>query len=180
MTNGKEKLISALLNCFQRIDNKEPNTEKLQYMKEALPSMTEDESQELIIRLLRRCKYEPTIAEIMDEWRTLKRCQRAIFVPQQREDRRVFSPKIAKLLADTRRAIQRGEAVPGVVVDSMLITFARSFFPGISLETITRNKLELSCCLMEQQRELEENCRYRTVPVMDSDGEITCCMRKIV
>ena len=103
--------------------------------------MTEDESQELIIRLLRRCKYEPTIAEIMDEWRTLKRCQRAVFVPQQREDKRVFSPKIAKLLA---------------------------------------NKLELSCCLMEQQRELEENCRYRTVPVMDSDGEITCCMRKIV
>ncbi len=112
--------------------------------------MTDSDTKELLVRLLKRCKFEPTIAEIMDEWRTLQ------------------------------RAIRNGEPIPGVEVDSTLITFARNFFPGISLETITRNKLELSCCLMERQQELDENCRYRTVPVMDSNGEITCCMRKIV
>ena len=142
--------------------------------------MTEDESRELLIRLLKRCKYEPTIAEIMDEWRTMRRCSRPVVFTAKRVEKPVFNPKVAKLLQETRAAIREGRPVTGVVVDEKLMTFARGYFPGISLATMQRNALELSCCYQEQLREIEANSRYRTVPVMDEEGVISSWMRRIV
>ena len=180
MTSGKEKLISALLNCFQKTGSQEPNAEKMRYMKEALPELDENESRELIIRLLKRCQYEPTIAEIMDEWRTMRRCSRPVVFTAKRVEKPVFNPKVARLLQETKAAIREGRPVAGVVIDEKLMTFARGYFPGISLATMQRNALELSCCYQEQLREIEANSRYRTVPVMDEDGVISSWMRRIV
>ena len=142
--------------------------------------MTEDESRELLIRLLKRCKYEPTIAEIMDEWRTMRLCSRLVIFTAKRVEKPVFNPKVSRLLQETKAAIREGRPVAGVVIDEQLMTFARGYFPGISLATMQRNALELSCCYQEQLREIEANSRYRTVPVMDEDGVISSWMRRIV
>ena len=44
------------------------NDYKLKMLEEMLPeTMTAKEAESLLHRLLKRCKYEPSIAEVMDE-----------------------------------------------------------------------------------------------------------------
>lgn len=142
--------------------------------------MNDSESRELLVRLLRRCRYEPSIAEIADEWRTMKRCSRAVFAASPRQERQTVSAAAARLIRQAQEAIRQGGRVSGIAVSPELIQFARSFFPGISLATIERNKLELACCMAERQQELDEESPYRTIPVMHRSGDITVCMRRMV
>ena len=60
-----------------------------------------------------------------------------------------------------------------------LIRFARSFFPEISLPVIERNRLEISNCMTDRQKDLERKDGYMTYMKLDKNGVITLYMSKI-
>ena len=120
MNDSKKRFIESLMKYFASAtvspSQMEAKKERGRLMYQTLPVMTDDESRELLIRLLKRCKYEPTIAEIMDEWRTMRRCSRPVVFTAKRVEKPVFNPKVAKLLQETRAAIREGRPVAVLVM----------------------------------------------------------------
>ena len=60
-----------------------------------------------------------------------------------------------------------------------LIRFARSFFPEISMSILERNRLEISNCMTDRQKDLERKDGYMTYMKLDKNGVITLYMSKI-
>ena len=126
MNDSKMRLIGSLMKYFTNVnvrrENVEEQKERRKLMYQTLPVMTDDEARELLIRLLKRCKYEPTIAEIMDEWRTMRRCSRPVVFTAKRVEKPVFNPKVARLLQETRAAIREERIVASGVQPNIVIT----------------------------------------------------------
>ena len=106
-----------------------------------------------------------------------------------RENRRpqVFRPGPAQTvpqrhinrLKDTRQALLEGRPIEGMNLSEKLIRFARSFFPEISLPVIERNRLEISNCMTDRQKDLERKDGYMTYMKLDKNGVITLYMSRI-
>ncbi|WP_296901972.1 hypothetical protein [uncultured Megasphaera sp.] len=148
-------------------------------LEEMLPeTMTATQAQSLLHRLLKRCKFEPSIAEVMDEWYAIIRENRrpeafkagpAQAVPQRHINQ----------LKDTRQALLEGRPVEGTNLSKELIQFARGFFPEISLSLIEKNRLEISNCMTDRKKDRERKDGYMTYMNLDKNGVITLYMSKL-
>ena len=96
--------------------------------------MTAKEAESLLHRLLKRCKYEPSIAEVMDEWYAILRENRRPEAFHAGPARTVPQRHINQL-KDTRQALLEGRPIEGMNLSKELIRFARSFFPEISWQS---------------------------------------------
>ena len=78
-----------------------------------------------------------------------------------------------------QRDVSEGKPFPQPETTPEMIQFARQYFRNISEETVTRNWLEISVCMRENEKETKNNSRYRTVMHLEKDGTIELFMRKI-
>lgn len=140
--------------------------------------MTAKEADSLLHRLLKRCKYEPSIAEVMDEWYAILREKRRPEAFQAGPARTVPQRHINQL-KDTRQALLEGRPIEGMNLSKKLIRFARSFFPEISMSILERNRLEISNCMTDRQKDLERKDGYMTYMKLDKNGVITLYMSRI-
>lgn len=140
--------------------------------------MTAQEAECLLHCLLKRCKFEPSIAEVMDEWYAIVRENRCPEAFQAGPSRTVPQRHINQL-KDTRQALLEGRPIDGLNLSDELIGFARSFFPEISLPVIERNRLEISNCMTDRQKDLERKDGYMTYMKLHKNGVITLYMAKI-
>lgn len=140
--------------------------------------MTAQEAESLLHRLLKRCKFEPSIAEVMEEWYAIVRENRRSQVFRPGPAQTVPQRHINRL-KDTRQALLEGRPIEGLNLSKELIRFARSFFPEISLPVIERNRLEISNCMTDRQKDLERKDGYMTYMKLNKNGVITLYMSKI-
>lgn len=137
--------------------------------------MNERDMQDLLHRLLRRCKYEPTIAEIMDEWKALKRARQpsapAVVTP------RVCNPAVMRRLKAEKEAIAAGTFVAKNVMTPVLAAYARQWLPDVTDEELRQNAAEIAAAYGEMRRECDANARYIT-GLIRHGGMILSCMRR--
>lgn len=138
--------------------------------------MTVEQSQDLKVRLLRRCKFEPTIAEIMEEWKGMQRQpQRQSY---QIQEKRVYDPSVAKALRETKQALQDGTYQWHHVVTPVLAAFAKHWIPDITAAELQANIMEIE----QAQRDMKDDyaCQRPYVTgLMRHEGMILTCMRHI-
>ena len=70
----RENITSTLMRCYMKPGERSCNDYKLKMLEEMLPeTMTAQQAESLLHRLLKRCKFEPSIAEVMEEWYAIVR-----------------------------------------------------------------------------------------------------------
>ncbi len=153
--------------------------QKLRMMKEILPDMTAGQAHDLAVRILKQYTYEPSIAQILEEWRLMKREQAPArhalpaYAPKPVHPRHISRLKLA------RDALHNGKKVERTAITQELIDFARTFFPHISLERIEANAMEISNCKTDREKDRAMHRPYRTKMKMDEQGVITLYMSPV-
>lgn len=143
-------------------------------MAEILPEMTARQAHDLAVRILKQYTYEPSIAQILEEWRVMQRATRKDILPS-------YTPKPVSLrqisrLKQVKESLKTGNSAEGVAVTPELIAFARTFFPHISLERIEANRIEISNCKTDREQDRILNRQYMTNMRLDEQGLITLYM----
>ena len=134
--------------------------------------------EELGERLVKRCKYMPTVVEILDEWHLM--CRQQIRKAQFTDERHVKPNKaLLARIREIREQANSGRRFPDPVVKPDVIEFAHSVFPDLSENLIRRNWQNITSCRYENEKELKNNCRYRTVMKLEKDGTIELMVREI-
>lgn len=136
--------------------------------------MNLDQAQALKIRLLKRCKYEPTIAEIWDEWKAMKR--RTTPRRVSRETPVVYDPAVARLLREQKQAIADGTYRPAHSVTPVLRAYAKRCIPDITEQEIEDNVLEIAASYRDMKASYEPGHAY-VAAIMRHGGMIVPCMR---
>lgn len=144
-------------------------------MKEILPDMTIRQAHELAVRILKQYTYEPSIAQILEEWRLMKREQAPVSYAIPKASASVH-PNVIHRLKQIRQDLQQGKKIEGSLVTTELIDFARTFFPHISLERIEANAMEIANCKTDREQDRAMHRPYMTNMVMDEQGSITLYM----
>lgn len=153
------------------------NAQFVRVLKRSLPGeLTAEQGEELGSRLAQRCTFPPTIAEILDEWRVMRRdMRRREAMPPPVPVRR--NPAVARQVRAVRDLLQQGRPLPRGEVTPELRDFARRFFPDISDESIRRNWLEIANCMYDRQEQERTKSSYQTVMELEPDGTICLAMR---
>ena len=170
--NVKGDLMKNLMSCYGKQPSAIDPIWTKTLMKLLPDSLTVQQAETLTKRIVLKCKYFPSIAEIMEEYYLYSKELHKGKVLQFPEVRRTYDGRTAKKLHAISEFVKKYKKFPKQPVSPDIIKFARSFFPEMSEETIQRNWLEIANCRMERTRELNENSRYRTVMKLCSDGII--------
>lgn len=172
-------LMSTLIGCYA----KQMNWSKEFYyvLSGALPkSLTAEEGKTLANRLIVRCKYAPSIAEIVTEWKQMRkelRCQEDVYQPE--ENRNYVDQHTWKRIMAVKERLRAGERLPEPEVTEEIRAFACRYFPEITDSTIQRNWSEITSCRREQAKEQARGSRYSTCMQMMQDGYIELVMRRM-
>ena len=179
--NGIKRLTSILTKCFEkRKSSTSDETEKNVMLMEVLPtSLTEKDAETLARRLVVRCRYMPSIAEIVDEWQLMARERHMNSYYESNQTIKKPNSATLRRIRQIQRDVSEGKPFPQPETTPEMIQFARQYFRNISEETVTRNWLEISVCMRENEKETKNNSRYRTVMHLEKDGTIELFMRKI-
>lgn len=143
-------------------------------MAEILPEMTVRQAHDLAVRILKQYTYEPSIAQILEEWRVMQRATQKDVLPSYTP--KPVHPRQISRLKRARTSLKEGKTVEGVAVTPDLIAFARTFFPHISLERIEANRIEISNCKTDREQDRILNRQYMTNMRLDEQGLITLYM----
>lgn len=168
---GMQALLNMLVSCFGR--RMTVNGQFVRALKRSLPSdLTAAQGEELGLRLVQRCTFAPTVAEILSEWRTMRgemRRRAAVTAPAPIGRKTAVPQKVRDIrhFLQQRQPLPKGEAVPA------LCDFARQFFPDISDDMIQKNWLEIANCMHDRQEEERTGRACRTGMVMEPDGTIS-------
>ena len=138
--------------------------------------MTDDQSQELKVRLLRHCKFEPTIAEIMDEWKAMQRRPHETY--RQEPVSRQFDPAVARALRETQKALKNGTYRWEPVITPVLVAFARHWIPDITEAEIKENVTEIEQAQREMKDDYAQKRPYVT-GLIRHGGMIVTCMKRV-
>ena len=107
----RENITSTLMRCYMKPGERSCNDYKLKMLEEMLPeTMTAQQAESLLHRLLKRCKFEPSIAEVMEEWYAIVRENRRPQIFQAGPAQTVPQRHINRL-KDTRNALLEGRPV---------------------------------------------------------------------
>ncbi len=150
--------------------------QKLRMMKEILPDMTVRQAHDLAVRILKQYTYEPSIAQILEEWRLMKREQSPVSYAIPHTTVASVHPQVIHRLKQIRQDLQRGKKIESSLVTTELINFARTFFPHISLERIEANAMEIANCKTDREQDRAMHRPYMTNMAMDERGRITLYM----
>ena len=138
--------------------------------------MTEHEGNQLKVRLLRRCKYEPTIADIMEEWKGMKR--QGETSPVSRETNRTYNSRVAAVLKATKQALRDGTYHWEPVITPVLVAFARHWIPDITEEEIKENFTEIEQAQRAMKDDYAQQRAYVT-GLIRHGGMIVTCMKRV-
>lgn len=143
-------------------------------MAEILPEMTVRQAHDLAVRILKQYTYEPSIAQILEEWRVMQRATRKDVLPSYTP--KPVHPRQISRLKQAKESLRAGKNAEGVAVTPELIAFARTCFPHISLERIEANRIEISNCKTDREQDRILNRQYMTNMRLDDQGLITLYM----
>ena len=179
--NGIKRLTSILTKCFDKRKSLTKDVaERSAMLMKALPtSLSEEEAEKLAQRLVMRCRYMPSIAEIVDEWQLMAREKHMNSYYEANQTVKKPNRATIRRIRQIQRDVSEGKPFPQPETTPEMIQFARQYFRNISEETVTRNWLEISVCMRENEKETKNNSRYRTVMHLEKDGTIELFMRKI-
>ena len=148
-------------------------------IKQALPDdLSEETGKKLAERLIKRCRFMPSVAEIIEEWHLMCREKSALV---QFPTKRYAKPNRAMLqrIREIRETVASGHRFPEPPLTQDVIDFAHQFFPEMSDTLIRRNWQEITSCQLENRKEEQTNSRYRTVMKLGKEGTIELLMRKV-
>ncbi len=172
---GMKALMHTLAACYGRQMNMQPQFSAI--LKKSLPAdLTPEQGRTLGESLVRRCKFAPTVAEILEAWQSVKPRYQTARCPPPRTGR--MDPAAIRRIRSIRQALQDGASLPPPAVTPALQEFARLFFPGISDETIRRNWLTIMNCKHDREKQLASGDPYWTVMTLLPDGCISLSMRR--
>jgi hypothetical protein len=129
-------------------------------------------------RLIKRCKFAPSIAEILDEWSLFRR-EMNRHEDEQPAHTTATNPRILQHLKQAREALQRGESISQTVISDEMRQFVHTYYPEIPDSLIQKNWMEIANCMRDQKEQLLQNSRYQTVMHLTKEGVIELMMRKI-
>lgn len=147
--------------------------------------MTVEQAQELKVRLLRQCRFEPTIAEIMEEWKAMRRTSQA---PRQsyRQPPVVNAAVLAKVRqwqathkpvrAPTDSAVGASLGKPAVPIQ-LLMAYAKSHIADITPTEIEDNLDEIEGAYRQMKGDRAKQSPYITGLIRHA-GMILPCMRR--
>ena len=148
--------------------------------KKLPPSLTTTQGQELGERLVVRCIFPPSLAEILEEWRLMeaesRRSERAA-LPEWTEQS--LSPSVRNRIEDVKARIRRREPAPFRPIPGECWAFVRSVFPEITETQVRQNLLDIQNCMDDQKRQRRTGDPYRTMMRLTADGNIELVMRKV-
>jgi len=134
--------------------------------------MTRDQAENLSRRLIIRYRFLPSIAEIIEEWRTMSR-EKCMKTPRSeicvKDTERSF---VLQRLRQIRQDVAAGKRFPKPEISPEVTAFVRLFYPDISDALIRRNWLEIMNCMQHRQQQERERSPYRTVMHLCQDGSI--------
>ncbi len=173
-----QTLLTTLRACYG--ENQNINPLFIAALQDNLPAdLSADQAKRLAQRLVTTHKFAPSIAEIVAEWRQMRRDrQRRVYEAPSFTGQ--MSRAAAKLLHEAKTRIRSGQTMEHRPVSPDVMQFVRQYFPEISEHTVRRSQLDIMNCMSEQQKEAAADSPYRTCMVMKENGMITLCMRKIV
>lgn len=111
-----QALLNMLVSCFGR--RMTVNGQFVRALKRSLPSdLTAAQGEELGLRLVQRCTFAPTVAEILSEWRTMRgemRRRAAVTAPAPIGRKTAVPQKVRDIrhFLQQRQPLPKGEAVP--------------------------------------------------------------------
>ncbi|WP_159445850.1 hypothetical protein [Megasphaera cerevisiae] len=150
-------------------------------VRKSLPvALSEEHGKKLAERLSKRCKFAPSIAEIMEEWKQMRReiyREASVYHPEPR------LPYVKRQTLQQAQAVKiswhEGKRVINCHITAEVREFVHTFFPEMSDDTIRKNWLEIMNCQKDRVRELAQNSRWRTYMKLNTEGNIELVMRKI-
>lgn len=172
-------LLITLIGCYGKQVNE--SREFFAVLQKVLPSsMTEEHATQLAHRLIKRCKFAPSIAEILEEWKQMRReiyREEAVYHPEQQTQH--LRRQTLQQAKDIKTAWHEGASAVSTEVTPDLREFIYTFFPDMSDDTMKRNWLEIMNCKKDREQELIQNSRWRTYMKLNKEGNIELIMRKI-
>lgn len=173
-----QTLLTTLRACYG--ENQNINPIFIAALQDNLPSdLSAAQAKALAQRLVATYKFAPSIAEIVAEWRQLRRdMQRHVYEAPSFTGH--MSRAAAQLLREAKTRIRDGRTMEHRPVNPNVMQFVRQFFPEISENTVRRSQLEIMNCMSEQQKEAAAGSPYRTCMAMKDNGMITLFMRKVI
>lgn len=173
-----QTLLTTLRACYG--ENQNINPIFIAALQDNLPSdLSAAQAKALAQRLVTTYKFAPSIAEIVAEWRQLRRdMQRHVYEAPSFTGH--MSRAAVQLLREAKTRIRDGRTMEHRPVSPKVMQFVRQFFPEISENTVRRSQLEIMNCMSEQQKEAAADSPYRTCMAMKDNGMITLYMRKVI
>jgi hypothetical protein len=142
--------------------------------------MSEEHGKKMAERLSKRCKFAPSIAEILEEWKQMRReIYREESVYHQEALTQYVKRQTLQQAKEVKIAWHEGTSGVCHEITAELREFVYTFFPEMSDDTIKRNWLGIMNCKKDRERELAQNSRWRTYMKLNKEGAIELVMRKI-
>ena len=150
-------------------------------MKKKLPpSLTTTQGQELGERLVVRCIFPPSLAEILEEWRLMqsesRRPEKAALPEWKKQS---LCPSVRSRIEDVKARIRRREPAPLQPIPDEVWAFVRSVFPGMTETRVRQNLMEIRNCMDDQKQQRRTGDPYRTLMRLTEDGNIELFMCKV-
>ncbi len=172
---GVRTLMNTLAACYGRQMNITPAAAAV-VKKDLDGKLTPQQGRLLGERLVRRHTFCPSAAEILAEWRDMRRREAAPAYTAPPPP--VMHPDAARRVRAVRDAIRKGTPLPVRDIPPEIRAFARRWFPEISDDSIRRNWPAICACRDSRQEEARLNSPYATAMAMGADGVIELVMKK--
>lgn len=174
---GIQTLLGILNACYGGRMNRTETF--IHILKKQLPSaLTDEQGQLLGERLVSRCKFPPSVAEILEEWNQMKREERRRTAPVLEYRPPSADPAIIGYLKQVQQTLRSRQPVPALSVAPDVWDFVRYFFPDISEPVVQRNVTAILNCRSDRMVQRRERSPYRTVMHLTEDGTIELSVRK--
>ena len=148
--------------------------------KKLPPSLTTTQGQELGERLVVRCIFPPSLAEILEEWRLMqsesRRPEKAALPEWTKQS---LCPSVRRQIEDVKERIRRREPAPFRPIPGECWAFVRSVFPEITETQVRQNLMEIRNCMDDQKQQRRTGDPYRTLMRLTEDGNIELFMCKV-
>lgn len=174
---GMQVLMNTLVSCFGKRMNMNPQF--VHVLRKSLPAeLTAEQGAELGARLAQTCKFAPTIAEILAEWRAMRR-DMLLRESQPPTPPVRKNPAVVRRLRAACELLRQGCPLPKQDIGPELRSFARQRFPDISDDVIRKNWLEIMNCMGYAEEQKRTASPYQMVMELEPDGTISLSMKTL-
>ena len=153
-------------------------------LAKALPKdLSESDGEQLSQRIATECKYAPSISEIVNIWRMIKRerfQRRQYAIVESASDAEDGpDPELLKKVKEHLRGFKSHEPMPTRDIPKEAHEFISGIFPDLSETIIADDLTDIEYCMRERQKEERNHSPYRTTLRMGRDGHLELWMQKV-